>query len=412
MEGSITIKQNNLTSLSEVRILYFLTVFAMVLFFVSDGISKVLFTYNFDFHRVSLIARILLEGIFLLYIISVYTPTRGSVLVIILSLLIIFFVSQIVLTEAVRGSFFENLIIYNKYIFLFILYAALYKLKSDRSILDRSISVLENIFTVNSVAVLLGPITGFEFLKSYINADYRHGYMGFIVAQNEATLFYFIGVSLIYYRRYILDITNYKFFIILFAAMLLGTKGIYIFLFLLFLYHIVFQRGIISKAFLLIVIAVLLIKLYQFAVTDEGRQYFVYFYNENLTRNFVSMLLSGRDILLETDFFAQIGSWSTINYFVGGQNVLKNSTELDLFDLFLFFGFLGSLIYLTAKFITVFRFKKTKFHLFFITCYFILAFFGGHFFSSAVNGIYLCLLCIYFDAQSKDYYRWKDTQSI
>lgn len=378
---------------SELNLLYLIVITALPLFFVVDGVSKILLTYSFEFHRASLIIRIVYEFLFVSLIVTLLNYTRISILILLAFLLVLFLINQFVLASVMRDAFSENIITFNKYTFIFILYAAVYKLQSDQQKLNKCVGLLEILFVLNSALVLLGPLTGLEFLKTYVHSDYRYGYMGLIVAQNEATLFYFLAVSLAYYKRYVLRIKHFTFFLILAASMLLGTKGIYLFLALLFVFHNIYYAR--NRFFIIIGIGLLLFQFVKFATSDEGKIFLIYFYSQSESGNLFSMLLSGRDALLISSFSGQLKEWSLLNYLIGGQNVLKYATELDFFDLFLFFGFLGGVIYLTLYFYTVFKFKKTKFTVFFIACYFILAGFGGHFFASAVNSLYMCLITMY-----------------
>jgi hypothetical protein len=381
---------------SEWSILYIATSSALILFFLFDGLTKVLSTYAVDFHRASLIIRTLYEVFFLILILSYFNRVRASLLLMLLSLFFVFLIGQLVMISRIGfyNAFWESIIVFNKYIFVFIVYGAICKLKEDPEKLKKCITVLEIIFIINSIAVLSGPLTQFEFLKTYINTDYRFGYMGFIMAQNEATLYYFLAVSLFYYKKFILKTPSKNFYVVLGAALLLGTKGIYAFLILLFLFHFIFKAK--SKIWLLLGVLFFGVQLIHFLQSDKGKILVGYFYNENAKSNWFSMLLSGRDQLLRDNFQAQLVDWSPINYLTGGQNVLRHSTELDFFDLLLFFGLVGTVIFLSLYFLTVFRFRATLFTIFFVGCYFSLAFFGGHFFSSALNALYLCLICLYF----------------
>lgn len=393
MESIGKLSSNKINRTRELDILYIITITAILLFFIFDSITKILFTYSFEFHRASLLIRTSYELLFIIVSISLVNHVRASIFTMLLFLFFIFLIGQFLLPTDVRGFLSENLITFNKYIFIFIIYSTLYPLQSDDVRLNKCINLVENIFLLNSIAVLIGPLTGWEFLKTYVNADYRHGYMGFIMAQNEATLFYFLAVSLAYYKRFILKTRSFKFYIILSASLLLGTKGIYLYLVLLLFFHNFFYAK--QRLLLILAIGVALLQLYRYSNTEEGRIFFVYFYNESLKADYISMLLSGRDILLKTSFFGQLDKWSFLNYLFGGQNVVQYATELDFFDLFLFFGLIGSVVYMTLSFTTLFKFKNTKFTLFFVGCYFVLAFFGGHFFTSALNGIYLCLIAMY-----------------
>ncbi|HZY80883.1 MAG TPA: hypothetical protein VFE50_15270, partial [Cyclobacteriaceae bacterium] len=97
-----------------------------------------------------------------------------------------------------------------------------------------------------------------------------------------------------------------------------------------------------------------------------------------------------------------LSHWTFVNYLFGGEDPMNFLVEMDFFDLFLFMGLVGFVIYFVLLFSTVFRFnKKQPFHLFFVTIYLTLAFLGGHFFSSVINAVYLCLICMFFYVNSK-----------
>lgn len=378
----------------ETTLLYFITILALPSFFVFDAANKILITYSFSFYRASIFIRTFFELVFIFITLAYFNRKRREVLMIIFMLWITFATGQILLTSHVDYPYspLESVITFNKYLFVFVVYAAIYKLKDDQRKLWKCITALEYIFITNSIAVFIGLLTGWDFLKTYIRADYRYGYMGLIPAPNEATLFYLLAVSLAYYKRFILQKKSISFIIILSGALLIGTKGIYVFLILLLIFHLVFRAK--RKIWLLALAAFAAARFVHFAQSYDGRVFLAYFYNEASRREWLSMLLSGRDILLRTDFSAQIAYWTVPNYLFGGQDVSRFITEMDFFDCFLFFGLFGSLLYLLLFFITLFRFHHTPFTVFFVASYLALAFAGGHFFNSALNGLYLCLVCL------------------
>ncbi len=383
----------------EPNVIYGLTISALILFYLFDGANKILVTYNFPFTRASIIIRVVYELIFLFVIIRYINNFRIFFLVTTLCFFFCFVTGQIVFSNAVAYTYdlTENIIIFNKYFFIFIIYFSIYKLKNYPLKLNHCINVLENIFVINSIAILVGVVTGLEFLKSYVGMDYRYGYMGLIPAQNEATLFYFIAVSFAYYKRFELGIRSKKFYLIVIPAMLLGTKGIYVFFILLLLFHFIYYATNLTRILTLIVASIGIIKIIEFVTSEKGRALLYFFYDSIEKKGWLSMLLTGRDDSVNTDVVAVVDKWNIFNYLFGGQDQNLFLTEMDIFDVFLFFGIMGSLVYLLLIFNTLFQVKAIyPFYVFFVGCFFLLAFLGGHFFSSAVNSLYLCLVGIFF----------------
>lgn len=393
---------NSLTgtkSWSELSVIHRLTVAALILFYLFDAANKVLLTYHFPFTRASIFIRVVFEMIFLFIILRYINNFRLLFIITTLCFFFFFFVGQIYFSSEVdyKYNLGENIIIFNKYFYIFIIYFAIYKLKEYPLKFNQCINVLENIFVINSIAILVGFYTGLEFLKSYVGMDYRHGYMGFIPAQNEATLFYFIAVSFAYYKKFVLGVNTSKFYLIVVPAMLLGTKGIYVYFILLILFHFFFYANYITKVIMTLLSTIGIVKCIDYITSEEGRANLYFFFASLEKKGLLSMLLSGRDDFVNTKIVAVLDKWNLFNYFFGGQDQNLFLIEMDFFDLFLFFGLFGGLIYILFYFNTLFRVKKIyPFYVFFIGSFLILAFLGGHFFASAVNSLYLCLVGMYF----------------
>ena len=163
------------------------------------------------------------------------------------------------------------------------------------------------------------------------------------------------------------------------------------------MFHLFYYANNITRILTILLVAVGFVKLVEYATSDKGRTALLFFYDAIEKHGWLSMLLSGRDDYVNTKVVAVINSWNIINYLFGGQDQNRFCIEMDFFDLFLFFGIIGSIFYLLLMFNTIFQVKKVyPFFLFFISCFFLLAFLGGHFFSSAVNSIYLCLVGMFF----------------
>jgi hypothetical protein len=242
----------------------------------------------------------------------------------------------------------------------------------------------------------MGFIFDIYIFQGYIEKG-RFGYNGLIPSSNTSTLFYLIAVSFLYYRWRYEKKNIIPFIIVLTNLFLLGTKGGYIFLICLTFYHILTTKGKIWK------LAISLGIFYWFAsfiinnpLMQQGIEKFKYFYREH---GLFYVLVTGRHTKLErvfSDFF----EWSNpMSILFGGYNLMIYNPEMDFFTMFLVLGTIGSIIYLYLLHSTLFRpyFLKTNlFFLFFVSIYYLEAFFGGHFFRTVVNSLYLALVVLYF----------------
>jgi hypothetical protein len=391
-----TIVTESSRKITEARVAYVITISALYVGFISDGISKLFYYLNYDITRVSLAIRGIYEVLFIGIILLYIDGRRIAFILFLIFLFLNFLTGQAYFaSEVARPHFLENVFMFNKYFYVFIIFFAIRQLRDSPIFFEKTINAVQTIFTINSIAILVGAVTGFHLFSTYLEHDYRRGYMGFLPIQNEATLFYFLAISFAYYKRFILGEKSWTFFVIVIASLCLGTKGIYVFIGLLFIFHfLVYSR---QRVVLILFGSLAIFRLTIFMASKTGQQIIEYFMDKARKQGFLSMLLSGRDILLKKNFVYEMQHWHLVNFFVGGQDVTVHATEMDFFDLFLFFGVVGSICYMTLCFLTIFKFKKgSPFLAFFIFIYYALAFTGGHFFASAMNALYLCLVTMYF----------------
>ena len=396
---------NSHTYVSEEKLVYWVLKAALFLFFISDALNRILIYYEYEFSA-SLYVRGIFEFVFISFIVIFSNRKRVNFLITILILFASFSIGLLYFNLN-YPDYYDigfHISVFNKYIFAFIIFQAIYKLKEQENLVEVLVSILENIFLINSIIILVGAVFHIDLLRSYPGIrSQRFGYIGFIPAVNEATLFYLIGISLSYYRRYILKIRTYKFFIIVSASLLLGTKAIYLILVSLLLLHLIRTSSFKAKVIVLSTLTILFFAIKYYLTTADAQVRFNLFFRLANEYGIMSMLLSSRDLLLKNRFFANMEFWSPINYLTGGQNQLKFLIEMDLFDMFLIFGALGSVLYLALFFTSLFTFKKNRFfNLYFILIYFFVAALGGHFFASALNALYLALFSLYISSSQRD----------
>ncbi|WP_236263818.1 hypothetical protein [Dysgonomonas sp. Marseille-P4677] len=251
----------------------------------------------------------------------------------------------------------------------------------------------ELIIYINSFCAILGFIANVPLFKAY--STVRFGYIGFIPAQNEASLFWLIAL---FYSFYIYKEEKKKLPLVfsVIACLLLGTKAAWICVLVSvpwFFYKLYPNTGKKIVAFLLLATMVFVCvyyeKISEYLKSVEMFSYFVWRLDK---MDAVSIFLSGRDGFIYR-FIETLDSWSWPNYLFGGVLTEGNShitTEMDLLDLIMIFGFVGAVIFLLIYkqiFSQIHRSYKTMFSVLFFS----MAFIGGHVLWSALNAVYLCL---------------------
>src|SRR5690606_10687410 len=83
------------------------------------------------------------------------------------------------------------------------------------------------ILFLNSLLIILGFVLDISLFRSYPFKLYRFGYSGLIPKINEATMFSFLAISFIYFRRYKLNLRHKTDYLIMLSPLLLGAKGVY-----------------------------------------------------------------------------------------------------------------------------------------------------------------------------------------
>ena len=390
---------SNSLKLKEITIVELLTVSALYFFFVADLANKILIYLDFDFLRISLIPRAFYEILFVALILVFSNRNRITFLLVTVSIFALFILGQIVFATntGLHQHYIENILLFNKYFFVFIIYFAVYKIQNHPDGVKRVISVMENLFLLNASLAIIGFIFGLDIFRTYINQPYRYGYSGVLWVQNEASILYFLAISYFYYKHFILRQPTRRFYVVLIASFLLGTKAIYLFLVMLLVFHFLSNSNLKTK----ILTAFLVTALYWagswFFQTEQAQLVLAYFVSKMNSEGIWYMLFSGRTLYIIERGSDIISNWSFLNYWIGGQDQSTMMIEMDFFDLFFFMGIIGFVIYFALMFTTIFKFSLTKpFNLFFVFAYLLLAFMGGHFFSSVINALYVCLISIYF----------------
>ncbi|NPA44921.1 MAG: hypothetical protein GXO49_05245 [Chlorobi bacterium] len=370
--------------------------FLIVMFF-SDAVSKYLAVKGSGFYRVSLLVRLVFEGVMLIYLIAKINRSIITYLELMIILFVFFVIGQVTVGN-LSSSLIEGFITFNKYIFLFIVYLFLRKvLTLNRNKKEIIFKILTFLFFSNVLAIVLGFLFHINFFESYFNQPWRYGYNGVFLAANEATYVLVSMLAFFYFRAFYEGKNKLVFYLFALTSLVSGMKAVYIFVFMLVAFH--FFNKMKFRAVMLWLIIVVLASGYviRFIQGDVFQRLIALFINIYEEKGLWYMLLSGRNEILLNETVLVIKDWSFLNLLIGGVDVERYIIEMDLVDLVLFFGILGSAIYIYMfykSFISLLLWHK--FFTFFLFSILFLAFLGGHFLKSPTSAVYFTLVILYF----------------
>lgn len=274
-----------------------------------------------------------------------------------------------------------------KHLYLFLLIPVLSQLSGEQW--KKIIKALLIFGKINAVFILIGWLFDINLLKSYPFTN-RFGYNGLLPIQGAGTFYYIFVISVAYYKGFmeyknlnkINRATLIDIIILVGTALFLGTKGAYLFLFLLLLVDVFFRQNrklltYISVSFFTILfvffsekMAIYMLKLMKLPIT---------IYTDN---GLITTLLSYRDLLfIKAMEYIEV-KWNAFNYLIGGTNFNILKVEIELVDMFLFFGVTGIIIYIL--FIKTYLYSKQQLIL---NVLLLLIFFIGNFSGNLVSSI-------------------------
>lgn len=276
-----------------------------------------------------------------------------------------------------------------KHLYLFLLIPILTQFSEEKW--RKIIKVLIIFGKVNAIFIVIGWLFDINLFKSYPYTN-RFGFNGLLPIQGAGTFYYIFVISIVYckgFREYkhlkkinrstLLDIV-----ILVATALFLGTKGAYLFLLLLFLVDVFFRQerkrltyisvGSLTLLFVFFSekIAINMLKLMDLSTkiyTDNG---------------LITVLLSYRDLLFISAMEYIQASWSVVNYIIGGTNFNIHKVEIELVDIFLFFGAGGIVVYFLFTKSYFFSKKELILNVLLLLIFFI-GNFSGNFISSISN---------------------------
>jgi len=119
----------------------------------------------------------------------------------------------------------------------------------------------------------------------------------------------------------------------------------------------------------------------------------------------VSSLMSYRDELLMERTLPFINEhWNIYNYLFGGVSDIATKSQMELFDIFFFFGIVGGIIYLYIYLKAFLTFKPTLAVKYMLLALFMFVLLAGNFFFYPSIAIYLVILAEYLKSNETNKY--------
>lgn len=381
---------------------YFIILFSTILVFAfADAVNSVLMFHNdgTGYPKFSIYFRGLFEIFILSWLFFYYRKisVKDSQILILCCFLLIgsIFSYWVLLLTSVDGNFSVFFSLINKTMFFFISFLFVHKSFEKMNLTQTKyiFNAYELIIYINSFCAILGLIFNISIFKTY--GTNRFGYIGFIPAQNEASLFWLIALfySLFVYKE------EYRKLPLLFSvigSLLLGTKAGWVCVLVSipwFFYKFYPKTGkkiiILLMSVMVLIVFVYIEKISEYLKSLEMFSYFVWRLDK---MDAASIFLSGRDEFIYR-FTHTLSLWSFPNYLFGGILTEGNNhitTEMDILDIIMIFGFVGSIIFLMI-YKQIFSQIHKSYKIIFSVLFFSMAFIGGHVLWSALNALYLCL---------------------
>ena len=266
-------------------------------------------------------------------------------------------------------------------VLLFLKVASIVLTKSSSKIL---LQVFGLVLLINTAFIFLGFFFSLKPLATYYPG--RFGYSGFLYGTSKPSYIYIIAMLYFAYKNLtsnsVLSLLGFVF--ISLGALLIGTKSIILGFGLVWFFWL-WKRFNLALAIILGFTAMVL----GIGVVVQGD-----IFQDILERQeFISLLLSNRNLLLTNIVIPHVKEyWSIINYLFGGFSNVNIRAQMAFVDLFYFFGFIGSIIYLLLFSTNFFKFNISRKKVIFLIGFFAIVAISGNFFFNAIFAVYCVVL--------------------
>ena len=268
-----------------------------------------------------------------------------------------------------------------------------YKLSSEQK--DRLFKAFEYVMLFNSIIILIGFFFNLKIFGTYLGS--RFGFNGLFITSATSTYVYVLTLIFLL-SRYKQDLfRRVPNIVVILATLLVGTKSLYVFtLFYIGVYlwqYVSFNKKVVLGLVTFVLILLVYVFFFQVGIFNKIR----------LEQGLLTSVMSFRDVLLFEKAIPFIKEhWGILNYLFGGVNDLSTKAQMDIFDVFYFFGIIGGGLYFHMFFKTFLVFKMDFSLRFLFGLLLIIVFLAGNFFSYPSIAIYLVIIRAYLNSNEQN----------
>lgn len=355
-----------------------LLVFAFVLFFILELYTKIGMVNKISSFDVKYIKAL----VFLGFLVIMVFPKDVKVLIYLIGLLWVFVISQM----SIEPSFSVDIInVFSKFLFPLLIFGfANYLIKPGTKINIIFITI-EWLMVINSLLIFIGILFSIKLFNTY--QGNRFGYNGLFNAVSTGSYAYIITLIyfLLSYKEKV--IKNWKFILIFISCVFIGTKAVYLTMAFAIAYIVIVSKIPFKKTILVVATLTGLLLAYYF--------FFHYgiFNSIRQTDGLLSSLLSYRDqLFLERTLPFIQESWGWVNYLFGGVSDFDLRSQMDIIDVFFFWGLVGGAFYLYVFLKLFIPFKMNSTGWVFISFLAFIVLLAGNFFVYSFVALFLVVL--------------------
>lgn len=367
-----------------------LPIIVLVLFFLSELSTTIAYDTRMYFFNFSLVIKAMFIAFVALDVLK-NSKTYKNSLLFLTTMTVIFFIGQLSFNNFLLGpNIVENCIYFGRYLFVFVV--LLFLMNNQNSLTARFYKVYEYIVIINSIIVIITIVFDLPIFKTYYH---RFGSSGAFMTPSIIT--YFNAIALTYFLYQFLFKKKKLIELILVSAVcfLTGTKAM-IFFFVLSTIHVILLKKLYTKrnfylVFLGVGVILFLAKEKIFEFVYENFKPLIKVYQE---RGAFSSLTSLRDVNFKNNFLPVLSEkWTWLNYLFGGTDFEIYRIEFEIFDVFLYFGIIGMLLYLIFYFKNVINFSRmNRFGKIQMGILILTALISGNFLNNAPVALYLIII--------------------
>lgn len=363
--------------------------FLFVVFIIIEAYGKY-FNFIKDSTQIPMFIKAILLTTAVVYII-VFTKKKPPFWML-LGLIVVFLIGQL----TIYPSFSENsLKIVIKFFSPLIFFLLFNTVGLSKDFQKQTFAVFEWVMVANSVLIVLGVLSGFYFFQSYLGS--RFGYSGVFQAAGVTSYVYLITMFYFVISDKKEVYKNWKFLIIYITCFFVGTKSLYLGLIVISAY-IFYLQNFKYKKIVLIGVSLLVTVIAYFFFFKYGL-----FNRIRESKGILSAVLSYRDLLFINNTKPYIlENWTWINYLFGGTSNYDLRSQMEIIDLFFFWGIFGGLLYLVTFIKTYITFQLNNLFWVFATLLTIVVLLAGNFFVYSTITVFLLIIREKFRSQQKD----------